>query len=42
MIFGKKYNVHFDFYSGIIVIIMIAIEKNVTNSQVNNWEGVVV
>lgn len=37
MIFGKKYNVHFDFYSGIIV--MIALEKNVTNPQVNNWGG---
>lgn len=39
MIFGKKYNVHFDFYSGIIIIIMTAVEKNVTNPQVNNGRG---
>lgn len=35
MIFGKKYNVRFDFYAGIIIISMIAIEWNVSNPQVN-------
>lgn len=40
MIFGKKYNVHFDFNAGIIIIIrVIAIEQNVSNPQVNKWKG---
>lgn len=35
MLFGKKYNMHFDFYAGIIIITVIAIEQNVSNPQVN-------
>lgn len=39
MIFGKKYNVHFDFYAGIIISSVIAIEWNISNPQVNKWKG---